>query len=304
MSSYAARLRDDAFVIFLLHGVIRQQRHTIRNYTRKHLPLVDFVAFLRDVTHVGTAVSMDEVVAASIDPHVKKELPKRAFAVTFDDGFENNASVAAPVLDDLGIPATFYITTGFVGSRSRSWTDEIEAVLESTGGIRLSGFADDIDGYYVSASEKIALMDRIRAYVKSTPAIDPYQFAASVAEAAGSQGGPFDRDLDAKVEWDQVRQLAGHPLFAVGGHSHTHRTLSFLSDADLENEVSTSIDLLTEGTKKKIIHYSYPEGMAHCYSPAVIAALKRHGVVCAPTAEDGTNKAGDDLFHLKRVFVV
>ena len=40
----------------------------------------------------------------------KQTIPKRSFVITFDDGFENNYSVAAPMLDDLNIPATFYFS--------------------------------------------------------------------------------------------------------------------------------------------------------------------------------------------------
>lgn len=36
--------------------------------------------------------------------------------VTFDDGYEDNHSVAAPILEDLGLPATFFVTSGFIGS--------------------------------------------------------------------------------------------------------------------------------------------------------------------------------------------
>ena len=39
--------------------------------------------------------------------------PPNSFAITFDDGFENNLSVAAPLLSDLKIPLTIYITTNF-----------------------------------------------------------------------------------------------------------------------------------------------------------------------------------------------
>lgn len=301
MRSYSSCLSDDAFVIFLLHGVIRRQKHRIRNYTRKHLPLDDFVSFLTEVTNAGTAVSMDQIVAAH---ESGSALPKHSFAVTFDDGFENNASVAAPVLDDLGVPATFYVTTGFVGSESRSWTDEIEAALEQSGAVQLEGLTHDIDGYYASAHEKITLMDRIRTYVKGDSSVDPYEFAARVIAKAGRPTHSFDHDLDAKLGWDQLRALAEHPLFTIGGHSHTHRSLAFLSDEDLEDEISRSIRLLTEATKREITHYSYPEGMARSYSETVIAALKRHGIICAPTAEDGNNAVRDSLFHLKRVFVI
>ncbi len=37
-------------------------------------------------------------------------------SITFDDGYLDNYEVAAPTLHELGLPATFFITTGFIGS--------------------------------------------------------------------------------------------------------------------------------------------------------------------------------------------
>lgn len=37
-------------------------------------------------------------------------------SITFDDGYLDNFQVAAPILKKLGLPATFFITTGFVDS--------------------------------------------------------------------------------------------------------------------------------------------------------------------------------------------
>ena len=62
------------------------------------------------------------------------------------------------------------------------------------------------------------------------------------------------------------------------------------------------------GIKKKkadidTIHYSYPEGLKHCYSQNVIYELKKRGVLCYSTAISGLNNITDDLFHLKRVMI-
>lgn len=38
--------------------------------------------------------------------------------VTFDDGMRNNHTVALPILNEYGIPATVYVTIGFIGSDS------------------------------------------------------------------------------------------------------------------------------------------------------------------------------------------
>jgi peptidoglycan/xylan/chitin deacetylase (PgdA/CDA1 family) len=46
----------------------------------------------------------------------------RSFAITFDDGFRSVAKHAAPILARLGIPATVFVVTDFVGSgEPMSW---------------------------------------------------------------------------------------------------------------------------------------------------------------------------------------
>src|SRR5207302_3909591 len=42
--------------------------------------------------------------------------------ITFDDGYLDNWSIAAPELTCRGLPACFFVATGFIGSdRSASW---------------------------------------------------------------------------------------------------------------------------------------------------------------------------------------
>lgn len=44
--------------------------------------------------------------------------------ITFDDGYLDNAEVAAPILRRYGLPATFFVATDFIGSQHVPWWDE------------------------------------------------------------------------------------------------------------------------------------------------------------------------------------
>lgn len=296
---YSTLLDAGRFTIFLFHGVVREHRHTVRNYTRKHLDEVTFTGILDDLAAHGMPVSLSEILAIR---QRGGALPERAFAVTFDDGFENNASVAAPLLRQWAIPATFYVTTGFVDGGGVSWIDMIEAAVEATPEVRLR-LPCPAPPVCRTPEEKRALLDAVRAWVKPRPDIDPYAFAREVCEELGATALPPDPELDGKLSWDQVRELDADRLFTVGGHGHTHRVLEHLPDDELAREIMTSLEMLSDGVGHAIEHYSYPEGLRSCYSPRVIKLLRANGIVCAPSAEPGTNGLIDDPFHWKRVMV-
>lgn len=47
-----------------------------------------------------------------------QETPTTRFCVTFDDAYQNVVEYAAPILRELGVPATAFLTTGHVGASS------------------------------------------------------------------------------------------------------------------------------------------------------------------------------------------
>jgi peptidoglycan/xylan/chitin deacetylase (PgdA/CDA1 family) len=295
------RLGEGHLAIFLFHGVIERQRHAVRNYTGKHMLAEQFRAVLTSLTAAGgVALSMDQVLAAM---QGEAPLPPRAFAITFDDGFANNLTVAAPILAELEIPAAFYVTTGFVEHNGMSWIDRIEACLEEVpdGTLHLPWRDGPVS---FRAEDRIPLLGDIRRAVKSDAAIDVEGLIASIYRQCGrTPVTATDDPLDLKLTWDEVRRLDGHPLFTVGGHSHSHAILSFCDEAGLEREIDGSIRLLVERAGIRSPHYSYPEGLAHCYDRRVIDRLKGLGIRCCPTAIDGINLPGADPFELRRIMM-
>jgi len=52
----------------------------------------------------------------------------RELAITFDDGYRDNFENAAPVLEKLGLPATFFVVTQWMGTDVVPWWDEQQGV--------------------------------------------------------------------------------------------------------------------------------------------------------------------------------
>jgi peptidoglycan/xylan/chitin deacetylase (PgdA/CDA1 family) len=297
--TYEDRLQDGQLAIYLFHGVTLPHGCRIRNYTRKHLELDYFASVIRRLKANGNAVSMEQVRRCYEEG---EQLPPRAFAITFDDGFQNNLTVAAPLLAEERVPATFYVTTGFIDSNRMGWIDRIEFAVETRtkGALRLPWGERQFDG----DDERRELLNEIRVRVKRDPQMDNDALASDIQQQLG-QPVTFtsDHPLDRKLTWKETSELAADPLFIVAGHSHTHRILEYLDDQALADELDTSLRLLREKAGIVSHHYSYPEGLSFCYSDRVIAALQARGTRCCPSAEDGVNAPGTDLFRLKRIMV-
>ncbi len=295
------RLTADGLAVFLFHGVVRQSCYAVRNYTGKHMERDRFYRIVEGLRHAGSALSMDDVVEHC---RTGRPFPPRAFAVTFDDGFENNFSIAAPILKEFSVPATFYITSGFVEHNAMSWIDRIEHCLEAVSSGVLRFTWDEHPHSFTTVEDKIGVLQLVRDRVKTDQAIEPEDVVQVVFDQCGMAAVRHGTEpIDQKMSWEHVAQLANEELFTIGGHSHSHKILSFLSAEELKDEITTSIDLIRQHVGLRVRHYSYPEGLEHCYSNNVIKVLRNQGIVCCPTAVDGINDSQTDLFRLRRIMI-
>lgn len=298
-------LNDNTVTIFLLHGVVNSSDYLYRNYNRKHILADEFDHFLKSLIQEGSAIPINDLILYRNG----KSLPKKAFVITFDDGFENNLSIAAPILKKYNVPATFYITTGFVENNLMSWADRIDYAFEATANhsnIELKVPWSTNSYNLRSKTSRLEFLQELRDIVKNDISINHHDLASSIQDQMGVEP-TFSgySELDLKLDWNGVKALYDCDLFTIGGHTHNHPIMSFLSNGELNYEIETCLRKLKDCTGINITHFAYPEGLAHCYNDEVIGALKTHGIKCCPSAEHGVNNVNflDDLFRLKRVFV-
>ncbi len=62
-------------------------------------------------------------------------LPQNSFIVTFDDGFSDTWTTALPILEQYAIPATAYVTTGFIEEEVIPYEFQLADAISSTEGL-------------------------------------------------------------------------------------------------------------------------------------------------------------------------
>lgn len=285
------------FTILLYHGVSRASHRGIENFSQKHVSAAEFDRHMRHLRRHYVTLSLPELLDRSRDGTV----PEDCVCVTFDDGFENNWSVAFPILERYGIPATFFLATGFIGTTRTFWVDKVEYLLNETRRSRVE--VPSLMGVWglSSDAERRNAVQQIKALVKSGRA-HPDCVVAELEAAAGVE--PRYDYLDYRMmTWDQVREMRASGLCTFGAHTVNHSIMSHLSPSAKRTEVGLSKRALESELNAETDLFSYPEGQEEHFDEETVTVLREAGYRASPTAMFGRNQEKSCPFHLRRNMV-
>lgn len=225
-------------------------------------------------------------------------LPSRALGITFDDGYEDNESVALPILRKHGLTATFFVATGFIDG-GRMWNDTIiESVrLTRLPSLDLSDSPIGDLGYHElrAPAQRRGAIDAIVAKTKYLQPDERLRVTRFLAERA-----QVDAPDDLMMSSGQVRALRRAGML-VGGHTVTHPILAKLDPAEALREVAEGKRHLEELIGEPVGLFAYPNGRpGEDYSPANVEQVRGCGFMAAMSTVWGTSVRGDDLFQLRR----
>jgi peptidoglycan/xylan/chitin deacetylase (PgdA/CDA1 family) len=252
--------------------------------------------------------------AEAID-HIADGGPRRGTSalITFDDGYRDNFEVAAPILRQLGVPATFFLPTAFLEAPRLPWWDEVARILKRTRARRLElPRRPDDDGPAPSplridldaVPRPEAIRSVIAAFLDETIRDGPWFLGmlADRAEVAGDDG-VLARDLFA--DWDLVRRATGPGTgLSVGSHGHSHRKLAGLVEYEQLRELADSRRILRDRLGRDVEALAYPYGWPGAYTDATRALAARAGYRAAFAAVEGLNRPGStDPFAIRRLNV-
>lgn len=239
-------------IIINFHGVTNVIGNRFNN---RHIDVNEFEKILRYLKHNYKIVSLKEI----FEIHQSKQSPKqKTVAITFDDGYINNFSIALPVLKKHNIPATFYlISKGLVDDSYYVWPDIMDLIQRNVKeSITLDENVFSYPDFY-SDKLKLSLVDFLKScgskrekYIKELT--DKYSFHLVMAKK--------HPQLIELIRKNEFPKYANEPLIEYGSHTHAHFNLEYLTKSECETELMESKKIIKEFTGKDPNSLAFPDG--------------------------------------------
>ena len=223
------------------------------------------------------------------------QLPPAAACITFDDGYADNLDVAAPILVRQGVPATFFVSTGFIGG-GRMWNDTvIEALRRAPRG--------DLDWTSFGAGrwridDVASRIDACRAALAHLKPMEPTQRLQITTEIGHAAGLPSQSDLMlTRAGVVQLRDMG----MEIGAHTVNHPILRSVSDRVAADEIGGSRETLAQWLGEAPRVFAYPNGVpGRDYTGRDVRLVRQAGFDVAASTAKGVATVGSDMLQLPR----
>jgi len=215
----------------------------------------------------------------------------RYVVVTFDDGYRDNYETAYAVLKSVGVPATFFVTTGFLDARRPAWWDEIAWMVYTSSGRVLPEAEWFPAPLGLAAREREATARTLQEAHKALPPERSEEFLDFLADATGSGRHPGQAP-ELWMTWDMVRALRAGGM-TIGGHTVSHPVLARLTRELQSREIADCKRRIETELGEPMRYLSYPYGLRWAFNDDTRACLSEHGIELAFSDYGGYRRYGD-----------
>ncbi|MCI8938517.1 MAG: polysaccharide deacetylase family protein [Dorea sp.] len=210
--------------------------------------------------------------------------------VTFDDGYGDNLDYALPILEKYHIPATIFVTTGYVNGNQEYWWDELARIL--TRDLAYPDRFELKDSLYRYTWETDSLekrVDMLRSLHWLLKLDDEVERANSWLEQLRRWAGVGleGRKENLPADLNGLHALAQSEYITIGGHTVNHRSLGAQTKEHQQYEIGASVRFLEKELGKKIEVFSYPFGSRMHFNEDTFDVCRQCGIKKAASTLKG-----------------
>lgn len=227
-----------------------------------------------------------------------RTLPNRAVAITFDDGYADTLTNAAPILSQYRLAATCFVATEGLDGSHVFWWDRL-AMLLLGAGVRPDALTLDLpEGprrlATATVGERVFAHGLVYHAIVAIPAAAREGVLAQVA--AWAPGVACDEECR-RMSAGELRALVGHGI-GIGAHTVHHPQLPTQDRATQVWEMADCREVLERIAGVPVAHLAYPFG---AFDDVTLTAAAEAGFTHAFTCEPRALVSGDFPLRLPRL---
>jgi peptidoglycan/xylan/chitin deacetylase (PgdA/CDA1 family) len=213
--------------------------------------LVDYVA------RKCIAVDLQDLGASA-----KEKNGKPRVAITFDDGWLDNAVQAVPILRRASLPCTIFLCSATMGKILPFWPERVtmdRKAAEDSG--RLAEFAEIVIGALKTPLTQMELQSSpaLVERMKSLPREQREGLLKELDAIANLTDLQAGSSCDATMSWEAACQLAGAGV-RFGSHTVHHEILTRVPEAEARQEILESAGAIEDKLGQPCKFFAYPNG--------------------------------------------
>jgi peptidoglycan/xylan/chitin deacetylase (PgdA/CDA1 family) len=269
--------------------------HRVNDDHDPFLPAMPTAVFAARIAHIARHYRV--LAVEDLVERVRQgTAPRNALALTFDDGYRDNLSHAAPILAQHGLPATIFLATGYIGTPDVPWFDRVALAfkLSRNGEITLP---DCQSLQLKTEGDRLGSLELALGWLKALP--DEERRRAVERLVADLQPRRLERPKRVMLTWEEVDALRGLG-FSVGAHTMTHPILSRMTPERARAEIQGSKDAIERTLGVPVRAFAYPNGGPEDYSSTTVRLVQECGFTCAVSTRRGLNGPDVPAFELRR----
>jgi peptidoglycan/xylan/chitin deacetylase (PgdA/CDA1 family) len=212
----------------------------------------------------------------------------RAVAFTIDDGYFDQAQIAAPIFAEYDSPVTTFVTTGFLDGKTWFWWDKLEQIFEETKRSELRARLGNEELLYGldSPDARSIACENLNLRCQDAPEGHRLACIIDLSREAYVELPTTPPAKFAPLSWGEARSLEKRGM-TFGPHTVSHPVLSTTSDEQTEFEIAESWRRLRAEVSTPVPIFCYPNGRARDFGDREIAVIRRMGLSGAVTGQPG-----------------
>jgi len=295
LMSLAACMRQRNGAIILMYHSIADSMQSKWVDPENHVEPEIFEQQMKFLSQNRKVVSFSELIAT-----LQKGCtpPDGTVVITFDDGYLDNLSIAAPILEHYKMPALLFLPSAYIDRSETQWIDQAYTafMFRSNRLLRVGSnptFCFDLDNKLQSRSGyKAVCRGLLSAGVEERQSLlaDLYD-----------QLAPTERPPRLTMTWDDVRTLLSeYKLFHIGAHTAEHTDLTSVSEKNAKEELAICMNRIKAEVN------IYPHYFSFCYNRSSeslrhLVAEAGFEAACGGRGLDPVIKLPSNLFDLPRI---